>query len=149
MALPIYAASEGVSNTYFAISEDGVISTASALSPHITYSFIVYFTFTGITLNGDTVNGQATTRVRVSVKGQYTWPWDLLCGSVEQMYTPSPTPLPPSFPHSGCRQEEGGGHVWPVMHPCGIATANCSDFDTAFDEYGIITRQCTKEGGHD
>ena len=55
---------------------------------------------------------------------------------------------PPSLPSSGCRQEEGGGHVWSTIHPCGIATLNCSEFDRAFDDYGIITRQCTKDGGH-
>ena len=54
--------------------------------------------------------------------------------------------LPPSLPPPGCRQEEGGGHVWPVTHPCGVATVNCFDFDTAFDQYGIIRRQCTSEG---
>ena len=36
--------------------------------------------------------------------------------------------------------------MWPVMHPCGIATVNCSEFDRAFDQYGVIKRQCTKEG---
>ena len=36
--------------------------------------------------------------------------------------------------------------MWPVMHPCGIATLNCSEFDRAFDQYGVIKRQCTKEG---
>ena len=63
---------------------------------------------------------------------------------------PPSCPFPPfSLPHpSGCRQEEGGGHVWSSIHPCGIATVNCSEFDRAFDQYGIIKRQCTKEGGH-
>ena len=64
-------------------------------------------------------------------------------------FLPPSCPLPPSFlpPPSGCRQEEGGGHVWPVIHPCGFATVNCSEFDRGFDDYGTITRQCTKEGG--
>ena len=38
--------------------------------------------------------------------------------------------------------------MWPVMHFCGIATVNCSEFDNAFDQYGVIKRQCTKEGAH-
>ena len=61
-------------------------------------------------------------------------------------FLPPSCPLP--LPSSGCRQEEGGGHVWSTIHPCGIATLNCSEFDRAFDDYGIITRQCTKDGGH-
>ena len=65
-------------------------------------------------------------------------------------YPSSCSNLPPFSPSlslpSGCAQEEGGGHVWPVMHPCGIATVNCSEFDTSFDRYGVIRRQCTKEG---
>ena len=144
-----------VYSTYFKVTPHGEISLASALSPRTTYFLTVYVTFTGIAVNGGTVSGRAFTRVRVSVKGQCTWAWDLLCESVEQMYPPSPTPLPTlpppptSLPPLGCRQEEGGGHVWPIIHPCGIATANCSDYDRAFSKYGIITRQCTREGGHD
>ena len=148
------AAFVGVSSSYFAISLEGEVSLASVLSPQSTYSFTVDVIFTGTAVNGGTVSGRATTQVHVNVTGQYRWAWELLCGSLEQMYPPSPTCLPfssisPSFPPSGCRQEEGGGHVWPVMHPCGIAYVNCSDFDRAFDKYGIITRQCTREGGHD
>lgn len=46
----------------------------------------------------------------------------------------------------GCLREDGGSHVWPIIHPCGVATANCSDYDDAFDKNGLVRRKCTKEG---
>ena len=47
---------------------------------------------------------------------------------------------------SGCRREDGGSHVWPIIHPCGVATANCSEYDDAFENYGLVRRTCTREG---
>ena len=37
--------------------------------------------------------------------------------------------------------------MWPVMHPCGIATVGCGEYDNStFDQEGMIRRQCTKDG---
>ena len=101
-----YAAFVGYS-TYFTVTPHGEISLATVLRPRTTYTLTVYVAFTGIAVNGGTVSGRATTRVRVSVKGQCTWAWDLLCESVEQMYPPSPTPLPtlPSLPQAVDRKK--------------------------------------------
>ena len=49
-----------------------------------------------------------------------------------------------TFYFLGCRQEEGGGHVWDSIPTCSIATARCSDFDDSFDDYGMVIRRCTR-----
>ena len=55
-------------------------------------------------------------------------------------------PLIRLFACSGCRQEEGGSYVWPVTHPCGAIKVPCHHYDSSFEEYGNVRRQCTKDG---